>query len=420
MSETPAKARLAGLDGLRGLACMCVVTVHVAGLLAPTTATSLHLAVLGQGVTYFFVMSGFLIFLPFCRAVLGDGPLPSVRDYASHRVRRIYPAYLVIFVVADFVLAATYQTNAVDVGRARSDVGTGRITDPLRILEHVTLVQNLFPSQIQTGINTSWSLTTELGFYLLVPPMAFAMVALARRRRPGSQPGIVHAMIPVAVLLAIGLGTKAWVAHLGHGRPDLSFEQLQFGRNGIAVLARTTFGHADGFAWGMAVAVLYVAMQNGRLPRWTGTRLWVCALAVAVPAGVLMLYCVSTHSVFDGASFALASAAIMLAMVEPPARGRPSTVARWCDTEPLKHLGTISLSVYLWHYPVLVVLIRAGWFGPDSAIGLLESFLLVSAVTVALSEITYRFVEYPALRRGRRTSRHDGAGHGTLIRGDQG
>ena len=58
---------LAGLEGPRGLACLCVILVHVAVHYTPGILNATRLDFLGQALTFFFVLSGFLLYLPFIK-----------------------------------------------------------------------------------------------------------------------------------------------------------------------------------------------------------------------------------------------------------------------------------------------------------------------------------------------------------------
>ena len=104
-TQEPVKAkaegrRFVGLDGLRGYLALCVILVHTMGIFAPVVLHHSHADLLGQAIVVFFALSGFLIYLPFMYRILDARPLPSIRDYARGRIFRVYPAYIVIFLIA--------------------------------------------------------------------------------------------------------------------------------------------------------------------------------------------------------------------------------------------------------------------------------------------------------------------------------
>ncbi len=92
---------MAGIEGLRGIAAGSVMLGHtiillgaagfvVPGFLYPLTGLLL------QGLTLFFVLSGFLLYRPFASAIINGRAAPRTRDFLRNRVLRIWPAYLVI------------------------------------------------------------------------------------------------------------------------------------------------------------------------------------------------------------------------------------------------------------------------------------------------------------------------------------
>src|SRR6201986_3860988 len=100
------RARIVGLDGVRGLLCLSIAITHVTGYYSKHTAAVWKTNIFGFSLVYFFVLSGFLLFLPYVRNVVADrssARMPNVRDYAVHRFARIMPAYLAIFLIVNFV-----------------------------------------------------------------------------------------------------------------------------------------------------------------------------------------------------------------------------------------------------------------------------------------------------------------------------
>lgn len=392
------RVRLSGLDGVRGLLAVAILIAHTTGLLTPDTAEKLHLGLLAQSVIAFFALSGFLIFLPFCRAIVNGRALPDLKDYAVHRVARVYPAYLVIFVLANFVLAASFVENAYVAETVRSDAGTGRLTGPGEVLMHLSLGQTLVPSQLQTGLNVAWTLTAELGFYLLVPLVAGAAAFLARRT---SSPVRAVLAVPVSVLVLVGLAAKFWIDHVA-STSGMDLQEATFGPHPIAVLTESTLTYADVFGFGMAACLVFVMIERGELGSWTGSRLWATSLPVLAVVTAAALFSISQHSVFASAFLAVAGGICLVLITEPVARGRRSKIGDLLDVAPAKFLGTISLSFYLWHFPVLILLTRWGWYGPDTVAGAAGAVALVAGITLVLGTVTYFLVERPAMERGRR------------------
>src|SRR4051812_12587164 len=100
---------------VRGLLCLSISITHVTGYYSKHTAQVWKTNVFGFSLVYFFALSGFLLFLPHVRNVVAERSavkLPNVRDYAVHRLARIMPAYLAIFLIVNFVLRLSYIHNA--------------------------------------------------------------------------------------------------------------------------------------------------------------------------------------------------------------------------------------------------------------------------------------------------------------------
>ena len=170
----------------------------------------------------FFVLSGFLLFGPWVKAAATDGPAPSVRRYAWHRVRRIMPAYVVTVLVA--YLVYHFRTAGPNPGHTW-----------MGLFRNLTLTQiytdNYLFSYLHQGLTQMWSLAVEVAFYVALPLLAYLLlvvlcrsavaadVAADRAGRPGGHhtavagPGAQHGLVArrraaVAALLP-GCGSSA-------------------------------------------------------------------------------------------------------------------------------------------------------------------------------------------------------------------
>jgi peptidoglycan/LPS O-acetylase OafA/YrhL len=104
-----------------------------------------------------------------------------------------------------------------------------------------------------------------------------------------------------------------------------------------------------------------------------------------------------TETVYDGDRLlAFASALLILWAVLP--RERPSRLIAVLESRAAVWFGVVSYSVYLWHEPLVMFLGRHGLMASGAA-GVALNVALVLAITSALSALTYRFVEAPAMRR---------------------
>jgi peptidoglycan/LPS O-acetylase OafA/YrhL len=394
--------RLLGIEGLRGLAATTVLVGHVQAHLAADVALS-HpvsrlLSLTLNGLTLFFTLSGFLLYRPFASAVVGGARFPSVSTYAVNRALRIFPVYVVIVLLVCLVLGVAY-TSSVDPGQTAEGAGqhVGFLTDPLTLGLNLLMVQTFFPATIKTGIGPAWSLTVELVFYVVMPALALAAFALARRSRSTTF-RVAVALVPAALLLALGVaGSLAQERYLAT-QPASDRFYLEWGATWHAVFGRSFVAHADLFAFGMVAAVVLVLVERGLVPRRGVVGLRIAAVAVML-AGV---YCAERLRLED-TWWALACGALLLVVTLPTTRGTHSLASRGLESVPVRFTGLVSYSLYLWHVPVIWLLDRGGLVLGQTPLGFVGNVVIVFAATLALATLTYFGVERPALAWRRRT-----------------
>ena len=142
----------------------------------------------------FFVLSGFLLFRPWVRAVVTGGPSPSLRRYAWHRVRRIMPAYVVT------VLGAFALYHFHEAGPNPVTPGSGCCNLTLDAAVHRQLRLRL-PAR---GLTQMWSLAVEVSFYVVLPALSYFLLVSVGRR--AWRPGLLLTSIAV-----LGLISPAWL-----------------------------------------------------------------------------------------------------------------------------------------------------------------------------------------------------------------
>jgi hypothetical protein len=199
------------------------------------------------------------------------------------------------------------------------------------------------------------------------------------------------------VLAAAGLAGRAWAEHLYAQTSGLSVFEAEFGAHGVAVLSRSVLAIGDTFAVGMVVAVLYVWTERGDLPKWTRARAAAVAWTLVVVGSVGGLVLRESHPWFLGTFTSLAAGGVILLMTDPGARRESSMLVRIASWRPIEYLGEISLSLYLWHFPMIILVSRAGLFDTDSLASLVGSVVLVASAATALGAITFAWIERPAM-----------------------
>lgn len=392
------RARIIGLDGIRGLLCLSIAITHVTGYYTKNTADTWKTNLFGFSLVYFFVLSGFLLFLPYVRNLAAQSArMPNVRDYAVHRLARIMPAYLVIFLIVNFVLQLSYVGNAALMpDDART--GIGMITEPAELLANLALVQTYIPAYIQTGIGPSWSLTLEYAFYLTLPLLGWVIFRMHRRSRRNP---FVVAMVAPAILLGIGLLGRALTPLVNRYAGTSDFILLNWGPNIAAVFTRSILANADNFAMGMFAAVVFVAIERGALSDRAGRRVRLLSATAILPVLVVGALMFAVAVSFVTAVVGVVAALMILVVVVPLARGQRSKLARALDIRPIRYVGEISLSAYLWHFPLLLLLGQLGWMAGDSPPGMLYNIVVLLAVTILAATVTYYLVEKPAMKYAR-------------------
>lgn len=336
---------------LRGVAATAVVVSHVAfvsGVVNPDRWGSelrLLLPRLDVGVPVFFVLSGLLIARPFLRAVADDRPAPAPVRYLLRRAARIYPLYWVALAAA---LAAA----------------SGEAPSVARLLSYAGLVHIYRPSTAIGPITQSWSLATELSFYLLVPIWFWGCRRVLDRRGVTGRERRLRWM--GAALVGWIVAAFAWRA--GVVAVTGTYDYTRVGAIDVRGALLTWLpNHLDNFAVGIGLAVV---LELGRGVRVTlaarlgcyvaaGAALWVASAHLDLPP---------LHTGFDGhQTFArhalfLVTAALVVApsalstgsvlQIRPPT-GESAGQNRWraLDRGPrvAAAVGLGSYGVYLWH-----------------------------------------------------------------------
>jgi peptidoglycan/LPS O-acetylase OafA/YrhL len=381
MASTERKRRTAGLDGLRALAALSVVCMHVwlYGLPDPDRPTRSGVLEyvafeLRLGLVFFFVLSGYLLYRAFAAAALGGDSPVDVARYARRRLARIVPAYY-LAIAGAFVL----------LWGARGEPGV-RLPEESGLPLFLVFGQNYSSETFMTLNPVTWTLAVEAAFYIALPLIGLVAWRFAR----GS---VRRQVVLLSSLVAGGLAYSAvdyyagWDAIAGKGLP----------------------AYLPHFAAGMFVA-LWAERRRARrepvLSPFATVALVIGGFAVA--AGDAVWHALARTPADDPLMSILGdvpAAAGFAAVVAAVVLGRGPAVA-WTSARPLAWVGLVSYGIYLWHVPV-ILFARSNGFLPS---GFLPALAAVLPVVLAVSAASWYLVERPLMERADRPRRRRGRG----------
>ncbi len=345
------------LDGIRAVSIIGIMANH--SLLGWATGGIIS-------VNVFFVLSGFLITGLLVKEWTRSGTI-RLRAFWARRARRLLPALLVLLVgigLFAWLLAPPDQRAAIR-------------GDALATLLYVANWHQILSNQSYFALSAApspllhtWTLAIEEQFYLVWPLVVLGTLKATGRLRP---------LLVLAVVAAVA--SAVWMGVLYH--PGIDPSRLYYG----------TDTRAQDVLVG-AVLAIALALR----PQWTPStrgRRWLAVLTVAAAGGFAAVWVragVSAAFVFRGGFFLadVLVALVIFGVVAAP-RAVPARALGW---RPLAYIGTISYSLYLWHWPVFLVVNTArtglsGW----------QLFALRSLIAGAIAAASTHFIELP-IRRG--------------------
>ncbi|WP_035775342.1 acyltransferase family protein [Arthrobacter sp. H5] len=357
MTSVTPTARNKSLDGLRALAVAAVISYH----LVPSALPGGFL-----GVDLFFVLSGYLITRLLAAELLESGRV-DLRAFWTRRLRRLVPALIPLMLVTlaavsifpseagrtlklQVLGAATFSTNWLQV----ADQGTYFAESEPPMLLHL------------------WSLAVEEQFYLVWP------LVLLILWKAGAKGTVERLPVWMAlVVLVSGLGSAGLMAVLFDPAADPS--RLYFG----------TDTHGFGLLLGAALALASQGVSEIVTPGRSRV-----LLPLSLAALIVFFFVIPDSGVpaYRGGMVAFtAVCALIIALLIRPS----GPVAELLATRRVQWLGRRSYGVYLWHWP-LIVLVQS-WLPVGSQLWVA---VIVIPLTLGCAELSWRFVELPVLRNG--------------------
>ncbi len=372
----PSHRYMPGLDGLRALAVLAVIAYHLnfswaaGGLL---------------GVTVFFVLSGYLI-TDLLLAEWSRTGRVSLGQFWLRRARRLLPALFTMLAVVLAYMSLMDRSEILAI-RGQALAATLYMSNWFLIFHHVSYFASFGPP---SPLGHLWSLAIEEQFYLLWPLLL--LLGLRFVRRPVT-------LMSMSLVLALASAVAMALIYV----PGLDPTRVYDGTDTRAF--SLLIGCALAFLWPSSALSAKVS------PRF---RLLLNALGALGLLGILVLFWrLNQYEAFlyrGGMVLVSLAAALFILSLSHPA----SVWTRILGAKPLRWLGVRSYGIYLWHYPVIVLI--AGIHDETGTVVLWRALLQVLA-TLVLAALSFRYVETP-IRHGAlgRLRERLGSGGGLSLR----
>lgn len=350
---------ITGLDGIRAIAVIMVLAYH------------LKLALFKSGflgVTVFFVLSGYLITGILISEVEEEGTI-DLKNFWLRRIRRLVPAVMSMAVVIIFVSAVV---NRIIFTKGCKDFLASVLgfNNWWQIFNKVSYFE---AAGVPSPFTHCWSLAIETQFYLIYPLILLGIYKLVKSRGEGrANRGLLFA----GVTLLLALISVILMIVLFDPQQDAS--RVYYG----------TDTRAFSLLFGALLAILW---EYRMVPRRLSASVNMVLGSVSFAVLLVMTIAINGSSNFwyrGGQFFGTILTVLMVYAVS----GRKTWLSRFLSNPVLKWMGDRSYSIYLWHYPIILLIskgIKASWW-----ITLIEIVL-----SVVLSELSYRFIETP-IRHG--------------------
>lgn len=350
---------ITGLDGIRAIAVIMVLAYH------------LKLALFKSGflgVTVFFVLSGYLITGILISEVEEEGTI-DLKNFWLRRIRRLVPAVMLMAVVIIFVSAVV---NRVIFTKGCKDFLASVLgfNNWWQIFNKVSYFE---AAGVPSPFTHCWSLAIETQFYLIYPLILLGIYKLVKSRGEGrAKRGLLFA----GVTLLLALISVILMIVLFDPQQDAS--RVYYG----------TDTRAFSLLFGALLAILW---EYRMVPRRLSASVNMVLGSVSFAVLLVMTIAINGSSNFwyRGGQFV---GTILTVLVIYAVSGRKTLLSRLLSHPVLKWIGDRSYSIYLWHYPIILLIskgIKASWW-----ITLIELVL-----SVVLAELSYRFIETP-IRHG--------------------
>lgn len=323
------------IDGLRAVAVMMVILAHLgAGNVLPG----------GLGVTLFFFISGYLITMLMIEEYDANGAL-DVRNFYIRRFLRLAPPLLTMVLIVSSVFALIGEP-----------IRGGKIA--AASLYYANYFGIIYPAPTEP-LDPMWSLAVEEHYYLIFP-LAFCL--------GWKNPKNFLLLICVAILAS--LAWRCWLV-------------FETGASELRTYTSTDT-RVDSILFGAVLAVV-LKINNKMAAKWAERML---PLALATLLATLSIRVAAFRETLRYTMQGLALIPLFFCAVYS---SRYRLISRLLSSRPMKKIGKLSYSLYLWHFPVLLLIQHTRLAG--------ISFIVANvAIDIILAEVSFRFIERPFFR----------------------
>ena len=367
---------LPGLDGLRAIAVLLVIVYHFWPTVLPGGMI---------GVDIFFVISGFLITSLLLREGALNGRI-ALGSFWVRRARRLLPAIALMILVLGPVSLIVGGDIQVNLGRQLLGAATFS-SNWISIF-----AGNDYFAQTSPELFTNfWSLAVEEQFYVLWPLLIVASgLLLGRRWRHFS------AIMVLGILASLGVAAFLLMT----GTP---ISRIYYGTDthlyGLLLGALLAFARPWSLYPPMGKKALYRVAQPFGLIAFTRVMVSWLSLFALIPYAILVPESAPGAIPWGLFGASLLALGVIQGMLPDMLAGASEALRRLLNFAPLRWVGERSYGLYLWHWPLAVVMHYV--LGADRS-PLVNVGVLVA--TFAIAEMSYRWIETPIRRRGFRES----------------
>lgn len=410
--QTTNKSKIDALDGVRAFACLSVISYHLNYFAHRTFDLTPILGELGNaivlsgysGVTLFFVLSGFLLFMPYAKYLLFEQPRPSTRTFYWRRILRIVPGYYLAFALLTPLMHPEYLLPG-HFGRL--------LLFPLFLMDS--------PVTYQQINGPFWTLAIEWQYYMLLPLFVLGFSVFVRRTTSPQQ-RLKRTIICLTALIVWGISTRFVGYYYTTLHPN---DTVLVSRSVLHAFLLVVYGtsgkYFEDFAIGMLCSAIYVYTRNAasdhNLTKVIGrysTRLWGIGILLLLFMACWKLFyhelffldpLIGDHMPFTELAYASGYGLCITAILFGPIGLR--MMLAW---GPIRWIGSLSYGLYIWHLPFLHIVddFIVKKLPPNflSMYGLYWASVLL--ITFPLAYLIYRFLEHPCIKLAHRSPQNSG------------